>query len=68
MARRAAGERGYGAAGFLPDPIGNFIQTHLVARHENEIIAALCEAVGIDGADAGRCASDESSALASRRR
>jgi hypothetical protein len=41
------------------DCLSDALQFVLATRHENEAIAAACEAIGVSRADARRCASDD---------
>ncbi|MDT4863222.1 hypothetical protein FQZ97_979180 [compost metagenome] len=52
-----------GSTGFLAQARRERFQPCLVARHQHEAVAAACKALGIDGANAGRCAGDENSGM-----
>ena len=43
--------------------VGDGVQSLLVARNRDQVVAALGEAIGVNGADAGRCPGDKGNAL-----
>src|SRR5712664_4453625 len=56
-------QRSNRAPGLTRQALGERLERRLAAGHEDEVVAALCETVGIDGSDASRGAGDEGSAF-----
>ena len=46
-------------AGFCPQALGQRVQPGFIPRHQDQVVAAAGQAVGVDGADAGRRAGDQ---------
>ena len=51
------------AAGLVGETLCQSVEALAVARHQDQVVAAPGEAIGIDGADAGGSAGDEGSAF-----
>src|SRR6267143_1671552 len=56
-------QRSNRASGLTRQTLGERLERCLAAGHEDEVVATLCETVGIDGADAPGGAGDEGSAF-----
>ncbi len=54
------------ATGLVGEALGQFIETGLIAGHEDQVIAPACQAIGVDRTNARGSAGDQRSALRTR--